>query len=560
MNKPTTDSSPHSSASRAAGGGPAVAGASQAVDAGTGTGAGAGAAANPATGAGQAADTGHRVVFSKTEVRSIFIAVMLSVLMVALDQTIVSVALPVMSSQLAGFDLLAWVVSGYLIAVAVTTPIYGKLGDLYGRRIMLLVAIGIFLAASVLCALAVSMPMLVAGRILQGVGGGGLFALSQAVIAEVVTPRERGRYQGYFSATYAIASVAGPLLGGMLTHYLSWHYIFWINLPLGLAALLISRRALARLPVPNVRRPVDYAGALLLACGLCALLVAVTHVGQGQDWDAPVNLGLAGAAAVLLAGFVWWQQRAVEPLLPLFLLRIRTVSISCFLLFIAFFQVVSLSVLIPLRTQMLTGSTPDLAALQLIPLTLAVPLGAFVGGGLLSRTGRTRPSQLAGAALVPFGLLGIALLDPQQVVPGSLVMIFTGLGIGLQFPTSLVAIQNAVPRQHMGVATSSAAFSRSLGAALGMAVLTAILLETLRRNAPGAASALNGADVMGEMLGARLAQMTPAALSELSAVVLAAFRRIFLFSAAASAAALALAWLLPDRRLGGADANAGKQT
>ena len=367
---------------------------------------------------------------SHAEVRSVIIGLMLAILLGALDQTIVSVALPKMSAELQGFELLAWVVSGYLVAVAVATPIYGKLGDLYGRRAMLSSAIAIFLIASVACALAQSMPMLVAARILQGLGGGGLISVAQATIADVVAPRDRGRFQGYISGAYAVASVCGPLAGGFLTAYLSWRWVFWINLPLGLAAFVISRRALARLPVPHVKRPVDYPGALLLSLGLSLLLIGITRIGQGAAWSEALNLQLFAVAAAALAAFLWQERRAIEPIIPLDLFRMPTVSICCGILFIAFFQIVSLSVLIPLRLQMMTEVGVEGSALQLIPLSLAIPFGAYVGGSLTARSGRFKRIQLSGALLVPCAVLGLALIDPRASIAGTLLMALTGLGIG----------------------------------------------------------------------------------------------------------------------------------
>ena len=219
--------------------------------------------------------------FSVAEIRTIVFGLMLIILLGALDQTIVSVSLPQMAHDLGNVSLLAWVVAGYLVAATVATPVYGKLGDLYGRRMLLSVAVTIFLLASIACALAQTMPMLILARILQGIGGGGLISTAQAIIGDVVPLRERGRYQGYISVVYAVASVGGPVLGGYLTHLLSWRWVFWINLPLGAVALWAARRALKRLPVPGVRRPIDYVGALLMTGGLSLLLVAITRVGQG---------------------------------------------------------------------------------------------------------------------------------------------------------------------------------------------------------------------------------------------------------------------------------------
>ena len=472
--------------------------------------------------------------------------VLLAILMGALDQTIISVALPVLGAELHGFDWLAWVVSGYLVASAVTTPIYGKLGDLYGRRAMLLVSIAIFLAASVICGVANSIGMLVAGRILQGIGGGGLISTSQGIIADVITPRERGRYQGYVSGTYAVASVAGPLLGGFLTHYLSWRWVFWINLPLGVAAFLVSRRALAQLAPPRIARKIDVTGALLLSLGLSAFLIAVTRVGQGVAWLEQTNAALFAAAAAVLAIFVFQQKRAAEPILPLYLFRIPTVVLCCGILFIAFAQVVSLSVLIPLRLQMLLGVGADGAALQLVPLTLSIPLGAYTGGQVMARIGRYKPLQQVGSAIVPFGLVGLALLDPQHALATGVLMVAVGIGIGLQFPTALVAVQNAAPRRDMGVATSTASFSRSLGAALAVAVLTALLMAALQAAAPSLSPSLSGAEMMKELVGGALAQMGPQERQAMASAVRGAFERTLFISAAIAACSFVMAMRLPD--------------
>lgn len=493
---------------------------------------------------------GVPALLSPAEVRAVITGLMLAILLGALDQTIVSVSLPMMSADLQGFDLLAWVVSGYLVAVAVATPIYGKLGDLYGRRAMLSLAIGVFIVTSAGCALAQSMPLLVGARILQGLGGGGLISVAQAIIADVVSPRDRGRYQGYVSGAYAVASVSGPLAGGLLTQYLSWRWVFWINLPLGLAAFIISRRALARLPVPHMKRSIDYVGAVLLSIGLSTLLIGITRVGQGLSWLAGSNLLLFGVALVALAAFLWQERRAIEPIISLTLFQYPTVVISFVILFVAFFQIVSLSVLIPLRLQMLTETGVDGSALQLIPLTLAIPFGAFIGGGMTARSGRFKRIQIAGAAIVPVAVLLLGLIDPHAVVAGVLCMMLAGFGLGLQLPTSMVALQNAVPHRHVGIATAVAAFIRSLGAAIGIAVLMATLLAVLAESATTTTRSLSGGEIVKAMVSHSLSSMAAEVRAQLTFAVQGAFHTVLTVSAVIALLSLMLALLIPDDVLG----------
>lgn len=489
---------------------------------------------------------------SHAEVRSVIIGLMLAIVLGALDQTIVSVSLPMMAADLQGVDLLAWVVSGYLIAVAVATPIYGKLGDLYGRRVMLSTAITIFLVTSIASALAPSMPFLVGARILQGLGGGGLISVAQAIIADVVSPRDRGRYQGYISGAFAVASVSGPLAGGLLTTYLSWRWVFWINLPLGLVALFISRRALTRLPVPKVKRPIDYPGAILMIIGLATLLIGITRVGQGASWVDAGNLRLFGATLVAMAAFYWQEQRAEEPIVPLGMFNNRTVAISCTILFIAFIQVVSLSVLIPLRLQMLTTVGADGSALQLVPLSLGIPVGAFIGGKLMTRSGHYKKIQLVGALIVPIGVLALAFVDPHGILPGIFCMGAIGLGIGIQLPTSTVAVQNTVEYRYVGIATAVAAFCRSLGAAIGIAVLMALLLAALQADAPASAASFSGGEIIKAMMGDATVHVNAIVKMQLANTVENAFRQIFSISAAIAFVSFLLGMFIKDEYLGDA--------
>lgn len=466
-------------------------------------------------------------------IRSIIVGLMLIILLGAIDQTIVAVALPQMAKDLGGASMLAWVVSGYLIASTVATPVYGKLGDLYGRRMLLTIAVLIFLIASIGCALAETMPMLVLARVLQGIGGGGLISTAQAIIGEVVPLRERGRYQGYVSGTYAVASVGGPVLGGYLTHFLSWQWIFWINLPLGIVALWIARRALKSLPVPGIRLPIDYFGALLLTAGLSLLLIAITRVGHGVPVLSSDTIWLAGVAVLLLAVFVRHERRTAEPLISPALFRIRAVWLCCSILFVSFFHIISLTALIPYGMQTLDGVGPDTAALQLIAFSLAIPLGAFGGGRWMTHSGRYKPMQLIGTALLPTATAWLAYLGPHASLATSTALILAGVATGLTLPTSLVAVQNAVPAKDIGIATAMTALFRSMGGAIGVALLSAILFALM--NTGGSAMELE--------IGAPLAAASDPETAEY------AFRVTFLCGSLVASIAHILAWMMPEKSL-----------
>lgn len=466
-------------------------------------------------------------------IRHIVIGLMLIIFLGALDQTIVAVSLPQMASDLGSASMLAWVVSGYLIASTVATPVYGKLGDLYGRRMLLTVAVLIFLVASIGCALAESMPMLILGRILQGIGGGGLISTAQAIIGEVVPLRERGRYQGYVSGMYALASVGGPVLGGYLTHLLSWRWIFWINLPLGLAALWVARRALRDLPVPRVKKAIDYFGALLLTAGLSLLLIAITRLGHGVGVFSADTLWLAGVATALLVVFARHQRRTAEPLISPSLFRIRTVWICCAILFIIFFQVISLTALIPFGMQVLGGIGPDSAALQLIAYSLAIPVGAVIGGRWMTHSGRYKPMQLIGTALLPVALLLLAYHGPHAGAANAMILTLAGVATGMTLPTSLVAVQNAVPPGDIGIATAMTALFRSMGGAVGVALLSAILFALM--------------DVSGNVVDLESGLSRPVLGDPGNAPF--AFRVTFLVAAAVAFIAHLLAWALPEKTL-----------
>ena len=467
-----------------------------------------------------------------SETRRIVFGLLLGIFLAAIDQTIVAVALLTIARDLGGFSLMAWVASGYLVAAAVATPIYGKLGDIYGRRRLLSIAISICLFASLMCALAQTMEQLLVFRLLQGLGGGGLLTLSQAIIADVAPGTERGRYQGYFSGVFATAAVAGPVLGGYLTHYLSWRAIFWLNLPIAVAAFLISRRALARLPV--VRRPhtIDYLGAALLASGLAALLIALTRIGQGIAWTAQSTLLLLGASAALLALCGWQETRAVEPIMPPSLYGNRTVVRCSIVLALSFFVLIGSSILLPLAMQAIGHVQANGVAVRMIPLTLGIPLGAFTSGRMMVRDPHFRRYMLAGTAMATVALLGIVFTPVESLLLAPL-MALLGFGIGMPMPPAFVATQMSVPPSQVGVATATSAFFRSLGGAIGIAVLTSLLWTQLREGAPAGAPMQS---LLAE--GGRAPE-----------VLRAAFQRVFTVAGMAALLAFLVTLTMPNRPL-----------
>lgn len=484
--------------------------------------------------------------------RSVLTALMLAIFLGALDQTIVAVSMPAISAQFHDVELLAWVISGYMVAMTVAVPIYGKLGDLFGRRSMILVGVGLFTAASLFCGLAQSMEQLVLARVIQGIGAGGMISVSQAIIGDVVPPRERGRYQGYFSSMYALASVTGPVLGGYMTEYWSWRWVFLINLPLGLAAWWYIRRTLAGLVTPQRKPVIDYLGTLLLIIGLTSLLLAITQVGQGHAWSSAEVVSLLLVGLLGLSIFVWHERRFREPLLPMHLFANRPAVLCWCTIFFTSFQAISLTVLMPLRFQTVTGAGADSAALHLLPLAMGLPLGAFFGGRRTSQTGRYKPIIVSGALLMPVAIIGMALSPPQAFWLSAVFMVLTGIASGLQFPTSLVGAQNSAPQHQMGVVTSTTNLFRSLGGAVGVACMSALLLAMLQHSSLGhVGGALVNEGASGNLLLDSLNAAEGAAREALRGELLTTFRNLLLVSAAISLLGLAAALSMPNHSLRG---------
>ena len=428
------------------------------------------------TGTQQARPLGQR------QLRIVFGGLMLGMLLAALDQTIVATALPTIVGDLGGLNHLSWVVTAYLLTSTAVTPLWGKLSDLYGRRGTFQAAIAIFLAGSMLSGLSQNMGELIAFRAIQGLGGGGLLALAMAIVGDLVSPRERGRYQGYFGAVFALASVSGPLLGGYFTEQLSWRWIFYVNLPLGVAALVVTTMVL-RIPFRRLRRRIDYLGSVLLVAAVSCVVTATTWGGTTFPWGSAQIIGLAAAAVVLLAVFSAWEARASEPILPLHLFRnpVFTVAVAITLLLgVALFGAV---VYLPEYLQVVRGASAIDSGLQLIPLTLGIVVASAGSGWLISRIGRYKVFPIVGATLLTIGfwlLTHIQLGTSTRVL--SAWMLVVGLGIGFIMQVAVLAVQNAVAYQDLGTATSATVFFRLLGGSLGTALFGAVLLNQLQRN------------------------------------------------------------------------------
>ncbi|HVV91815.1 MAG TPA: MDR family MFS transporter [Hyphomicrobiales bacterium] len=417
------------------------------------------------------------------EILVVYLGFMVVMGLAALDQSIVATALPRIVAQLGGAEHLSWIVTAYVLTSTATMPLYGKLSDLYGRKPLVYVSIIIFLVGSALSGLSQSMLQLIIFRAIQGIGAGGLMPLSQITISDLVPPRERGRYQGAIPVVFAVCSVAGPIIGGVITDLLSWHWIFYINLPLGLIGLFIIGVALRR-PQRTVRRAIDYAGAALLAGATTALLLVMTLGGTQYPWTSPEMLGLEGATVLLTGLFILREQVAPEPMLPLLLFRNRTFVLGCTVLSLMFVGMQGASVFYPLFFQVVMGVAPSDSGVLIAPLTVGLVISTRLNGKFLLATGRYKPPQLLGTGLgtIAFATLtwGAASGYGLWVIEPALFMV--GVGMGLVMPNMTIAVQNAVDYAHMGVATATMSFFRSLGAVIGVAGSGAIMnarLESL---------------------------------------------------------------------------------
>lgn len=411
-------------------------------------------------------------------------ALMLGMLLAALDQTIVATALPTIAGDLGGLNHLAWVVTAYLLTSTISTPLWGKLGDLYGRKQLFQIAIVIFLIGSALSGLSQTMGELIAFRALQGIGGGGLIVGAMAIVGDVVSPRQRGRYQGYFGGIFALASVAGPLIGGFFTDHATWRWVFYVNLPIGVVALFVIA---AVLHLPRIRREhaIDYLGTALMSIGVTAIILLTTWGGSQYAWGSSMIIGLGAAGAAFLVAFVFAERWAKEPLIPLHLFKNEVFSVTSAVGFIVGFGMFGGIVYLPLYLQTVHGASPTMSGLQLLPLMAGVLSMSILSGVLITRTGKYKLFPIIGTGVMALGLYLLSRMSSTTSIGvASVYMLVLGLGLGSVMQVLIIAVQNAVPYRHLGTATSSATFFRSIGGSFGVAVFGGIFNSALIRNLP----------------------------------------------------------------------------
>jgi EmrB/QacA subfamily drug resistance transporter len=440
---------------------------------------------------------------SRREIRVVFAGLMLALALASLDQNIVGIALPVIVSDLGGLAHLSWVVTAFLVTSTATTPLYGKLSDMYGRKPLFIIAIVIFLAGSSLCGLASSMTQLILFRAVQGLGAGGLITLAQTTIADLVPPRERGRYQGLFGAVFGFSSIAGPLLGGFITDALSWRWIFYINLPVGFLALGLMVFGFHR-PHRTVTHAIDYAGALLLSAATICMLLVLTWGGVQYGWTSPVIAGLSLAVCLLVALLVHVERSSPEPVLSPHIFHNRVFVISTGVMALTFMGIFSAALFLPLFFQLVLGMAPAKAGLMMAPMTAGIIVTSFLGGRQVSRSGKYKIYPVVGLAAAALSFLTLMVLAKQEggILSIEATLVVLGCGFGLVMPILVVALQNAVSSREQGAATATGAFFRSLGGTIGAALAGAIL--TWQLNAHGMVSGAGSLAAQGLQAIARL--------------------------------------------------------
>ena len=509
-------------------------------------------------------DTEPAGYLSRRQILVVMGGLMAGMFLAALDQSIVGVALPRITSELGGLDRLSWVVTAYLLTSTAATPLWGKISDLYGRRPMFQSAIVVFLAGSVVCGFAApianglglpGIDVMIAGRAVQGLGGGGLMSLALAVIGDVIPPRERGRYQGLFGAVFGVSSVAGPLLGGLFTDQLGWEWIFFINLPIGAAALVVTSIALK---LPHVRREarVDYLGAALVVGAVTSLVLYLSWAGPDLGWTSGTALGLLAAVGVLVVLFVLVERRAAEPIIPISLFGQWVFTSN-----VAFAMIMGVGmfgglIYLPIYLQAVKGYSATQSGLALLPLVAGIFATSISSGQIMSRTGRYKWMPISGAAVVGASLFALSRLEVDTGYGMLATIMFAfGAGLGLTMQVTVTAVQNSVDRRDMGAATASVTFFRSMGGALGTALFGAILTTRLAfhltENVPAGAEGQLGTAAAGANDITALRSLPEPLLSWVLTAFTRAMDDVFGVGVPFMVVALVIAVLMPERPLGG---------